>query len=72
MKHARDIELYDGLFVRWMAKLEADLPMILEIAKQTGGPILELACGSGRLMAKHRALMKIFKGSRLWDVPVNF
>jgi SAM-dependent methyltransferase len=45
----RDVALYDGLFVRWMAKLEADLPMILEIAKQTGGPILELGVGAGRV-----------------------
>ncbi|MGH7726018.1 MAG: class I SAM-dependent methyltransferase [Candidatus Eiseniibacteriota bacterium] len=45
----RDVSLYDGLFVRWMGKLEADLPMILEIAKRTGGPILELGVGAGRV-----------------------
>jgi SAM-dependent methyltransferase len=44
-----DVELYDGLFERWMDKLEADLPMILEIAKLTGGPILELGVGAGRV-----------------------
>jgi SAM-dependent methyltransferase len=45
----RDVLLYDGLFVRWMGRLEADLPMILEIAKLTGGPILELGVGAGRV-----------------------
>jgi SAM-dependent methyltransferase len=49
MKQVGDIDLYDGLFVRWMGRLEADLPMILEIAKQTGGPILELGVGAGRV-----------------------
>jgi SAM-dependent methyltransferase len=45
----KDVELYEGLFVRWMGRLEADLPMILEIAKLTGGPILELGVGAGRV-----------------------
>jgi SAM-dependent methyltransferase len=45
----RDVALYDGLFERWMGRLEADLPMILEIAKLTGGPILELGVGAGRV-----------------------
>lgn len=44
-----DVALYDGLFERWMGKLEADLPMVLEIAKRTGGPILELGAGAGRV-----------------------
>ena len=44
-----EVELYDGLFIRWMASLAADLPMILEIARQTGGPILELGVGTGRV-----------------------
>ena len=49
MRRVEDIALYDGLFVRWMDKLEADLPMILEFAKLTGGPILELGVGAGRV-----------------------
>lgn len=44
-----DVALYDGLFVRWMGKLAADLPMILEVAKQAKGPILELGVGAGRV-----------------------
>jgi len=52
MKQVRDVALYDGLFVRWMGRLEADLPMILEIAKQTGGPILELGVGAGRVAVR--------------------
>ncbi|MEP7028350.1 MAG: class I SAM-dependent methyltransferase [Candidatus Eisenbacteria bacterium] len=49
MKPVQDVALYDGLFERWMGKLEADLPMILEIARLTGGPILELGVGAGRV-----------------------
>ncbi len=45
----RDVRLYDGLFVRWMGKLAADLPMIFEIAKQAKGPIAELGVGAGRV-----------------------
>lgn len=48
----RDVQLYDGLFVRWMGRLESDLPMILEIAKLTGGPILELGVGAGRVAVR--------------------
>lgn len=48
----RDVALYDGLFERWMGRLEADLPMILEIAKLTGGPILELGVGGGRVATR--------------------
>lgn len=44
-----DKHLYDGLFVRWMGRLEADLPMIFEIARQTRGPVLELGVGPGRV-----------------------
>jgi len=44
-----DIRLYDGLFERLMGRLEADLPMILEIARRTGGPVLELGVGAGRV-----------------------
>ena len=44
-----DVRLYDGLFVRWMGKLAADLPMIFEIAKQAKGPIVELGVGAGRV-----------------------
>jgi len=44
-----DVQLYDGLFERWMGRLEADLPMILEFARLTGGPILELGVGAGRV-----------------------
>jgi SAM-dependent methyltransferase len=44
-----DVALYDGLFVRWMGKLAADLPMILEIAKQAKGPVVELGVGAGRV-----------------------
>lgn len=49
MKSVGDVQLYDGLFLRWMGKLEADLPMILEIARLTKGPILELGVGAGRV-----------------------
>jgi SAM-dependent methyltransferase len=45
----RDVRLYDGLYLRWMGKLEADLPMILEIARQSKGPVLELGVGGGRV-----------------------
>jgi len=51
-KHAApvtDVALYDGLFERWMGRLAADLPMILEIAKGARGPILELGVGAGRV-----------------------
>jgi len=44
-----DVALYDGLFERWMGKLAADLPMILEVAKQAKGPIVELGVGPGRI-----------------------
>ena len=44
-----DVRLYDGLFLRWMGRLEADLPMILEIARQAKGPVLELGVGGGRV-----------------------
>ena len=44
-----DVALYDGLFERWMGKLAADLPMILEVAKGAKGPILELGVGAGRV-----------------------
>src|SRR3954470_6972754 len=29
---------------------DADIPLYLDFARRTGGPILELACGTGRLM----------------------
>jgi SAM-dependent methyltransferase len=45
----RDVDLYEGLFVRWMGRLEADLPMITEIARRTGGPVLEVGVGAGRV-----------------------
>ena len=32
------------------AQLTADLPLIQAIAQQTGGPIVELGCGTGRLV----------------------
>lgn len=31
-------------------RLIDDLPFLLELARQTGGPVLELGCGSGRLL----------------------
>jgi SAM-dependent methyltransferase len=33
------------------ADYDVDVPLYLDFARRTGGPILELACGSGRLMA---------------------
>ena len=33
------------------ADYDIDVPLYLDFARRTGGPILELACGSGRLMA---------------------
>lgn len=33
------------------ADYDADIPLYQDFARRTGGPILELACGSGRLMA---------------------
>src|SRR6476469_2866188 len=30
---------------------DVDVPLYQDFARRTGGPILELACGSGRLMA---------------------
>ncbi len=44
-----DVALYDGLFERWMGKLAADLPMILEVAKGARGHVLELGVGAGRV-----------------------
>jgi SAM-dependent methyltransferase len=32
------------------ARLTADLPLVLNLAAQAGGPILELGCGTGRLL----------------------
>ncbi len=32
------------------AELTADLPFVLQLASEAGGPILELGCGSGRLL----------------------
>jgi SAM-dependent methyltransferase len=32
------------------ASLTADLPFVLQLASETGSPILELGCGSGRLL----------------------
>ncbi|MBK8900120.1 MAG: methyltransferase domain-containing protein [Anaerolineaceae bacterium] len=32
------------------ASLTADLPFVLQLASETGGPVLELGCGSGRLL----------------------
>jgi len=43
------VRLYDGLFLRWMGRLEADLPMILEIARQAKGRVIELGVGGGRV-----------------------
>src|SRR5690349_12472613 len=33
------------------ADYDVDVPLYQDFARRTGGPILELACGSGRLMA---------------------
>ncbi|MGE3267454.1 MAG: class I SAM-dependent methyltransferase [Chloroflexota bacterium] len=33
------------------ADYDVDVPLYLDFARRSGGPILELACGSGRLMA---------------------
>jgi SAM-dependent methyltransferase len=33
------------------ARYDVDIPLYQDFARRTGGPILELACGSGRLMA---------------------
>lgn len=33
------------------AGYDADIPLYLDFARRTGGPILEIACGTGRLMA---------------------
>lgn len=49
MKPVGDVALYDGLFERWMGRLAADLPMILEVAKGAKGPILEMGVGAGRV-----------------------
>jgi SAM-dependent methyltransferase len=45
---------FDALarFYDWEhADYDVDVPIYLDFARQTGGPILEVACGSGRLMA---------------------
>lgn len=31
-------------------QLTADIPFILELARETGGPVLDLGCGTGRLL----------------------
>jgi SAM-dependent methyltransferase len=49
VKPVADVALYDGLFERWMGRLASDLPMILEVAKQAKGEILELGVGPGRV-----------------------
>jgi SAM-dependent methyltransferase len=39
---------YDGAYA---AKLDlVDLPFYLDLAEQTGGPVLEIACGTGRVL----------------------
>ena len=48
-KPVADVALYDGLFVRWMGKLAADLPMIFEVARQAKGEVVELGVGAGRV-----------------------
>lgn len=48
-KPVADVALYDGLFERWMGRLASDLPMILEVAKQAKGPVLEFGVGPGRV-----------------------
>jgi len=43
---------YDNLAEYYDAEwkdLTQDIPLLLELAKRTGGPLLELACGSGRV-----------------------
>lgn len=32
-------------------RLTGDIPFLLDVAAETGGPVLELGCGSGRLLA---------------------
>jgi SAM-dependent methyltransferase len=45
--------MYDRLsryYDRSHAALTADIPFMLALAAETGGPVLELGCGSGRLL----------------------
>lgn len=47
-------QLYDDLALYYdlaHADYTADLPFYLKLAQETGGPILELGCGSGRTIA---------------------
>jgi len=42
-------EFYDWEFDLFCSEQQKDVKMWLELAKEIGGPILELACGSGRI-----------------------
>jgi len=44
-------DLYDWEQANVLGRSDQDLPFYLELALATGGPVLELACGTGRLTA---------------------
>jgi cyclopropane fatty-acyl-phospholipid synthase-like methyltransferase len=48
-----EADLYDVL---WAGLNKVDLPFLLNVAKEFGGPVLELACGTGRVLLPVAAL----------------
>jgi SAM-dependent methyltransferase len=45
-----DPETFARLFTAQYADFDADLPLWKRLARQTGGPILEVGCGDGRVL----------------------
>jgi SAM-dependent methyltransferase len=42
---------YDAVYAKFAEKqLRVDVPFYVELAKATGGPVLEIACGTGRVL----------------------
>ena len=50
------VEVYDNQTIAEWEASQNDLPFYLEEAKVAGGPLLELGCGSGSILAGLRLL----------------
>ncbi|UUZ79176.1 class I SAM-dependent methyltransferase [Paenibacillus sp. P26] len=54
LPNTADYDLYQGYYAQFYeavtVRTDYDIPIYLEQAKQTGGPVLDLACGSGRVL----------------------
>jgi SAM-dependent methyltransferase len=50
MLHSMDGETFARLFSAQYADFHDDLPLWLRLARQAGGPILEIGCGAGRVL----------------------